>query len=82
MYYQFILTIILRQIGRYISTYFYFISSELSLMVAIIFFKLSNPVSMFSIISLAKISGSGRLSRPAKLLSLSQKISRFVLSLA
>ncbi len=44
--------------------------------------KLSRPASIFSIISLARISGSGRLSRSARLWSLSQKMSRLVLSRA
>ncbi len=55
---------------------------SLWLMVSMIFLKLSSPASMFSMISLARISGSGRLSRSDKLLSLSQKISRLVLSRA
>ena len=49
---------------------------------SIISLKLSSPASIFSIISVAKTSGSGRLSRSVKLLSLSQKISRLVLSRA
>ena len=57
-------------------------SSSFSLIVSIISLKLFNPDSKFSIISLAKISGSGRLSKSVRLLSLIQKMSRLVLSLA
>lgn len=57
--------------GNYYSP---FIVSTISL-------KLSSPASTFSIISFASISGSGKLSRSARLLSFTQKISRFVLSL-
>jgi hypothetical protein len=48
----------------------------------IISLKLSNPASRFSIISAARSPGSGRLSRSARDLSLSQVISRLVLSRA
>jgi hypothetical protein len=48
----------------------------------IISLKLSNPTSKFSIISAARSSGSGRLSRSARDLSFSQVISRLVLSQA
>lgn len=44
--------------------------------------KLASPASRFSIISPARSSGSGRLSRSARLLSFNQKISRLVLSRA
>ncbi len=44
--------------------------------------KLFRPASMLSMISSARTSGSGRLSRSARLLSLSQNISRLVLSRA
>ncbi len=43
--------------------------------------KLSKPASISSMISWANRSGSGRLSKSARLLSLSQKMSRLVLSL-
>jgi hypothetical protein len=46
----------------------------------IISLKLSSPASRFSIISAAKSSGSGRLSRSARDLSFCQVISRLVLS--
>ena len=63
--------------------YFYCNSSEfVPFIVSIISLKLFKPDSMFSIISLAKISGSGKLSKSVRLLSLSQKISKLVLSLA
>ena len=42
--------------------------------------KLSRPASRFSMISAARSSGSGRSSRSVRLLSLSQKMSRLVLS--
>lgn len=48
--------------------------------VSTISLKLSSPASTFSIISFARISGSGKLSRSARLSSFTQKISRFVLS--
>jgi hypothetical protein len=44
--------------------------------------KLFNPASRFSMISSASSSGSGKLSRSVRLLSLSQKTSRLVLSRA
>lgn len=44
--------------------------------------KLSKALSIFSIISPISISGSGRFSKSIKLSSLSQKISKFVLSLS
>ena len=44
--------------------------------------RLSRPASRFSMISSASSSGSGRLSRSVRLLSLSQKMSRLVLSRA
>ena len=44
--------------------------------------KLLRPASRFSMISSARSSGSGRLSRSVRLLSLSQKMSRLVLSRA
>ena len=44
--------------------------------------KLANPASRFWMISAATSSGSGRSSRSVRLLSLSQKISRLVLSRA
>ncbi len=50
------------------------------LMTTIISLKLSTADSRFSIMSLANKSGSGRLSRSARLLSFSQVISRLVLS--
>lgn len=56
--------------------------SNSSFSVSIISLKLFNPDSKFSMISFAKISGSGRLSKSVKLLSLNQKISKLVLSLA
>ena len=46
------------------------------------FLKFARAASRFSIISDASISGSGRLSRSVRLLSLSQKISKLVLSRA
>ena len=49
---------------------------------AIIALKLSSPASMFSIMSLANTSGSGKLSRSANDLSFSHVISKLVLSLA
>jgi len=57
-------------------------SYSLSPIDSIISLKLLRPDSMFSIISLARISGSGRLSKSVKLLSLIQKMSRLVLSLS
>ncbi len=53
-----------------------------SFKVAIISLKLLSPDSKFSMISPANTSGSGKLSRSVRLLSLSQKISKLVLSLA
>ena len=50
--------------------------------VSIISLKLFSPASMFSIISFAKTSGSGKLSRSVRLLSLIQNISKLVLSLS
>ena len=44
--------------------------------------KLARPASRFSMISAARSSGSGRSSRSVRLLSLSQKMSRLVLSRA
>ena len=44
--------------------------------------KLSNPASRFSMISSARSSGSGRLSRSVRLLSFSQNRSRLALSRA
>ncbi len=42
--------------------------------------KLFNPASIFSIISAAKTSGSGKFSKSIRLLSFSQKMSKLVLS--